>query len=671
MTTQNTNTMNPELTELQSVPVLQRSMSSDHLPVATEVVMAESISHNKYLGNLYKKIFSYKYKMDMETFVKAIRTGPRKVAKNSVITYTRNLKRLAADMDAIGDVEKDWDNDNSFTENLEADVAGTSVQMGLQLLADNAAMLLAMSSSVRKARIAALLVGIDPEKSDAAINKWSTKSYTFKQRPDLFTHPNYELEEGYAGRFPKNGDYQTYFDYVNELEDDADNIYKDEVTLNTKKKIRQFLIRDKNHDGGVNYSQEYRGHPETNHRSLAYITPVHFWTGEYYEKEKTYDEPVLAGLINDLRAHAVKEQRAYSQSTKIKSVKEDKNWVTQKQIEEKAVELRNTLNEIFRKKDVDIPNNSKLVKWAKARGEAQKAAFSAANTGFKAWIKEDQATRGESPMAAYWEIYGKKDTKTSAKEYTKKYWEEALPASLTNKPFMSALINAFVASIYTELPPRRLDWAKLHFISKPNWDKMDAAMTAQDGGYHDAIYYVYPKTKYGINPGGAKSFIVFGARAGKSPQQEDLRVDDVGPNIRKLGTMIFWISKLRGVVAGAQGRPVIITNPGFKEIEENALGKRVKKIFSGKYGGVKKSITASLLRKIFITTEFKGDTEKKMRIAALMNHSVKIQQAIYYKQEEKEWGDKIMTGDDLNEVESNQIPVDYWTKKHLHKPVVE
>ena len=171
----------------------------------------------------------------------------------------------------------------------------------------------------------------------------------------------------------------------------------------------------------------------------------------------------------------------------------------------------------------------------------------------------------------------------------------------------------------------------------------------------------------------------FGARAGKSPQPEDLRVDDVGPNIRKLGTMIYWISKLRdpiNVNTGTrqdppQGRPVIVTNPGFVEIDENALGKRVKKIFSGKYGGVKKNITASLLRKIFITSEFKGDTEKKMRIAALMNHSVKIQQAIYYKQEEKQYGDKIMTGDDLNEVESNQIPVDYWTKKHLHTAVVE
>jgi len=670
MTTQNTNTMNPELTELQSVPVLQRAMSGDHLPLATEVVMAESVSHNKYLGNLYKKIFSYKYKMDFKTFVKAIRTGPRKVAKNSVITYTRNLKRLAADMDDIGDVEKDWDNDNSFGENLEADVPGTSLQMGLQLLADNAAMLLAMSSSVRKARIAALLVGIDPEKDDAAINRYNIRTYTFKQRPDLFQGPEYELEKGYEGRYPKNGDYQTYFDYVNELEDDADNIYKDEVYYNTKEKIRKFMKASENHDGGIHYSHQYRGHHSTNHRSLAYITPIHFWTGEYREEGKVYDEPILAGVINDLRAHAVKEQRAYSASTKIKSVKEDANWVSQKQIVEKAVEVRQKLNEIFRKKDVDIPNNTKVAVWVKAKAKEQKEAYDAAVTGFKLWAKEDKETRGESPLAAYHEKYGKMMLKKAAKGYIKKYWEEALPASLTNKPFMSALINAFVASIYTELPPRRLDWAKLHFIAKDKWDKMDAAMTAQDGGYHDAIYYVYPRSKYGINPGSSKSFILFGARAGKSPQQEDLRVDDIGPNIRKLGTMIFWISKLRGVEAGEQGRPVIITNPGFKEIEENALGKRVKKIFSGKYGGEKKSITASLLRKIFITSEFKGDTDKKMRIAALMNHSVKIQQAIYNKEQ---YGDNpgIMTGDDLNEVESNQIPVDYWTQKHLHKAVVE
>ena len=656
-------------------------LTTDHLPIATEIQEAQVVSHNKYLGNLFKKIYSYTYIMNMDSFIKVIRTGPREVSKNSVITYTRNLNRLAADIDAIGDVDNDWDNGNSFTENLAIDVVGTSLQMGIQLLSDNSAMLTAMSNSVRKARIAALLVGIDPERSNKATESYSTRKATFAEKPSLFMNANHYFGK-YKGKYPKYGDHKRYWEYVMGLEDDADNKYKDEVDLNTKAKIIAFKKRDENHDDGVHHSHAYREEDRSvPGRSLAYLTPETFWTGEYRESFNEYESPVLAQVIMDLRDHAVKEQNKYQASAKIKSVKEDKNWVSQEQIVGKAKEMATKFNEIFRKKDLTIPSQARVVAHAKKIGKlikTERAEAKAAMEEYKKLPKEEQKLENQ-PMVAFKEKWGLPksqfpNTRKLKKGLIKAYWALNLPKTLTNKPFMSALINAFVAALYTEMPPRRLDWAKLHFISKSKWDKMEEDQVAQDGGFHDAIYYVYPPTQYGVNPGSSKSFIVFGARAGKSAQADDLRVDDIGINIRKFGSMIYWISRMKNPEDMPNGRPVIVTNPGFKQIDENALGKRVKKIFSGKYGGIKKNITAGLLRKIFITSEFQGDTEKKVRIAKLMNHSVKIQQAIYNKEAGNEYegiAGTPMTGEDLNQVESNQIPVDEWTKKHLHKSVVE
>jgi hypothetical protein len=678
-------------TQMPIAPELARHTSGGHLPLATEVVMAESVTHNKYLGNLFKKVIAYEYKMDFNAFVKIIRTGTREVSKNSVITYTRNLKRLAADIDAIGDVPNDWDNDNSFSTNLEQDVVGTALQMGIQLLANNASMLMDMSVSVRKARIAAVLVAIDPEREDK-VSDAHESSVTFAQNP---TGKNIKdswsaNQIKFKGKKPTNGDQYRYMEYVLALDDDADNKYKDEVEMNTKAKVLAMRERSENHDDGIHYNKDYRGEGNSiPGRSLAYVVPEAFWTAVYYKTQKLFDEPELADTIHSLRAFAVKEQKAYSAGVKTKSVKEDANWVSQKQIAEKATEMRTKLNDIFRKKDVEIPRQDKLKEFVVAAGkilkdekaaevEASRIKKVARLAKYKVELDAHKANPELEKPKKVKVMFGlaKKKLVRKSKKLVKQYWTEALPTKFTNKPFMSALINAFVAALYTDLPPRRLDWAKLHFISKNDFDKIAQDVTLQDGGRSDGIYYVFPNTKYGPNPSSASSFIVFGARAGKSQQENDLREDNIGVNIRSLGAMIYWIQAIRDPEEPVQGRSVVITNPGFTQIDENALGKRVKKIFSGKYGGVKKNITASLLRKIFITDEFKGDTDKKIRIAKLMNHSVKIQQAIYNKEKATSSYDgsfegEPMTGEMLNQVESNQIPVDIWTKSVLHKQVVE
>ncbi len=669
------------------------------LPVAA-VTPATNISHNKYLEKQFKKCFSIIYKMEFGTFEKILREGERAVAKNSVLTYARNLRRLARDIDASGEESKEgtFDSGNSFVDELKVNVPVAAFQMGLRVLSDDAAMLKAMSKSVRKARIAALLVGMDPEKKDETLTH-SQRNVTYEEEPSVFSG----LMAKYKGKYPTYDDWITYGVWLEKhwKEDpEWENPYAKETGFYEPDDMEKFHHPDGSDDWvGIHHGKAYREETDkkgwAKGRSLAWRVPVDFWKGRYSKIFVEYDYPELRDVIDELRAFAVKEQKEYQEGAAYKNVKEDKNWVEQPQIEAKAAEMRTILNQKFAAKDVTPPNFRALNIFYKQftidlikKDQQQQDKLS------DEWDKymndaEENEDITEEDMDKYDKKYKlrlkliEKGRKNKIARVSVKYWTQALPEKLINKPFMSALINAFVAALYTDMPPRRLDWAKLKFISIKRFNKLkeegDAA-GAHDGGYSDGIYYVFPHTKIGPTPMSPKSFVVFGKNAGKSPQEEDLRVDNISKNIRTLGSMIYWISKMKQGRAnekpGAwwlvgkskdarQGRSVVITNPGFKEIEENALGKRIKKIFSDKYGGVKKNITASLLRKIYISHAFKGDTEKKAKLAMAMNHSMKIQQAIY----NKEGGEypEIVTPESFLALESNQIPVDKWTKKNVHK----
>ena len=65
-----------------------------------------------------------------------------------------------------------------------------------------------------------------------------------------------------------------------------------------------------------------------------------------------------------------------------------------------------------------------------------------------------------------------------------------------------------------------------------------------------------------------------------------------------------------------------------------------------------RKVSVGMLRKIFISENFAGDRIKKSKIALAMNHSVRIQQAIYNKKGME------MTSNDVIQFEVNQHHLD-------------
>ena len=316
------------------------------------------------------------------------------------------------------------------------------------------------------------------------------------------------------------------------------------------------------------------------------------------------DESVIGKIVVKLREIAVTEQKKYHETASKKNKKEEKNWVSWKELRTKASETRSIWNAYLDKKGLLPPTIAGYgAKWKEIQNS---------------WTPEEKKKM-------------KKDRKFAESQQERLLLEYFKPyADIANKPFFTALFNAAIATIYTELPPRRLDWVNLKFMTQEEYKKMcESEEEEEEAECWRDIIYVAPSEFHLFS---SKSFIHFGRNAGKSPQQEDLKVGDLTSTLRIMIGTIVGITKITYWEVGATMMNILLQNPVNGEpLEENALGKKIKKIFSGKYKGVKKSITSSLMRKIFITDEFKGEFENRHRIAKLMNHSVKIQQNIYNK----------------------------------------
>ena len=368
-------------------------------------------------------------------------------------------------------------------------------------------------------------------------------------------------------------------------------------------------------------------------------------------------------LYPSLKKRATFLQKAYHKEVESKNPKEQANWVEWSQIKSKATETRGEWNAYLEKKKLKpITNNAYATYFNNAKKEMAKA--------LKLEVpKLSKAKRTEI-------LEGKRDE-----------WFEAFFTPYLkhfNKPFNSKLMDALIATLYTEMPPRRLDWKKLWVITEEmmadlceeatmpvgeNDDENDQSeVKCEEPGIEDdvwnKIFYVIP-SKW--NPFSSKGYFLFGRNAGKSPQPTELKVDNINSNLRVLiGTLYSLLivnnPDWEGWAYGAS--PIMVNamdrfgekgkDADYKELTENSIGKKVKKIFSGKYGGTQKTITTSLLRKIYISNMFQGDTEKKAQIARLMNHSVRIQQHIYNKEGN-------ITPDDFMKIESNLISLS--TKK--------
>jgi len=245
------------------------------------------------------------------------------------------------------------------------------------------------------------------------------------------------------------------------------------------------------------------------------------------------------------------------------------------------------------------------------------------------WVNQKDLMKRAAKMRKIW-----KETDTKGEYPYKK------------RPVLSALLDAIIATIYTRFPPRRLDWSRLIYD--------ESKETTTDLEKSNAIIYDGEK-------------ITFGKNAGKSNQQDDYIITkkEIGPTLRKL---------LREQIdtMGDDQQYIFRSLPlsGGTRMSDNSLGKRITKIFTfinkkknlklGSSQGEEinphqeknRKVSVGMLRKIFISENFAGDRIKKSKIALAMNHSVRIQQAIYNKKGME------MTSNDVIQFEVNQHHLD-------------
>jgi len=164
------------------------------------------------------------------------------------------------------------------------------------------------------------------------------------------------------------------------------------------------------------------------------------------------------------------------------------------------------------------------------------------------------------------------------------------------------LQDYLISSLYTMLPPRRLDYADARVISFKDYNKL----TNEDK--HKSVYLVHKSN--------TNRFFHFGKDAVKSTTAEDVKVD-VPKNLNTVITL--WLKFNNGDF-------LLVSQDGGK-LTTNALSKQITRIFKP----TGKKISVVMLRKIFLSEEFNGDKNKKNDLAEKMNHSVAVQQSAYVK----------------------------------------
>ena len=478
----------------------------------------------------------------------------RNISDSSYITYKRNLDLLFAEM---GNLSLDDEVGYSFAADKNKSIQEKCYYIAEHLFktrdeyGDKQASnycgpgtgtgnyLAIWSNSTKKARIAALLVGIDPS----------------GEEEDL---------EGVKGK-----------------------VRLDKTNNETTKQDFHYYKTMKLNSGEKEWESKY-------FHNSANDVPISARTGTKYLKTHKYNFPKKAMLIHLLRKVCEDTQKEYKKKVSEMNVKESKNWVDFKHLEKRAAAMRKKYNDKIPDYGCDDAN--------------------------KDW-----------PM-----------------------------------PVVTALTDAIVATVYTRFPPRRLDWSKLKFFVDPT-DYLGLSQELKD------------KTVAFYN-----NTIIFGKNAGKSQQQDDYVITkkEIGSVLlkllrtQKLLVSCYYGKSLELQTEGVYMMRTIPLKRGGR-MTENSLGKRITRLFSfknskkrqklglkkGKNGEEKEQMTiqetpslrkcsAGMLRKIYISEKFAGDRILKSKIALAMNHSVRIQQAIYNKKGME------MTSNDIIQFEVNQHHLD-------------
>ena len=178
--------------------------------------------------------------------------------------------------------------------------------------------------------------------------------------------------------------------------------------------------------------------------------------------------------------------------------------------------------------------------------------------------------------------------------------------SIKNKCDRQKIIQHLLLSLYTYLPPRRLEYSNM--ILYP----MGAYQQLGEEEKKDRIYYVTNK---------GKAFIHYGKNSTKSRTENNIIV-----NVPKqLYDVVKRYIKLFEIKTGE----LLLENALGRKYTANGLGKEIKKTIMkalfNKEGAV------GILRKSFLSNQFGGEIGKQQDLAEKMNHSTAVQQGVYVK----------------------------------------
>ena len=163
-----------------------------------------------------------------------------------------------------------------------------------------------------------------------------------------------------------------------------------------------------------------------------------------------------------------------------------------------------------------------------------------------------------------------------------------------------------VLSLYTDIPPRRNEYADMKIINKSDYQKLS------DNEKEKNVYL--------ITNGRNKKKLHFGRDAVKSEGEEKYNVFPVPGNLNSV--INLWLNY--------HNEDYLLEDSRGKQLTKNGLTKYINKIFSP----LDKSISTSMLRKIFLSHKFKDEEERqkeKEELAKQMNHSKEVQQKVYVK----------------------------------------
>ena len=176
--------------------------------------------------------------------------------------------------------------------------------------------------------------------------------------------------------------------------------------------------------------------------------------------------------------------------------------------------------------------------------------------------------------------------------------------SIKNKCDRQKIIEHLLLSLYTYLPPRRLEYANMILYPMGAYQQLGPEKD-------DRIYYVSNK---------GKAFIHYGKNATKSKTENNIIINV--PN--QLYNIVKRYIKLFEIKTGE----LLLENALGRKYTTNGWGKEIKKMMKSHFN---KEGAVGILRKSYLSNQFGGAVAAQNEAAMMMNHSTGVQQGVYVK----------------------------------------